>query len=346
MSYGSHGIQQKGRLLEIGEETAGITGERGKSKGKTPEQKERDRLRKIELRKLQKDGEHVRQVKPAPSWFQCSCCMAAIGIGSHSAGKLIGVCNTSVSRQWRDRGVKAEKTSVIGWHMVARKARTAQKEEEEAPSKAYNAAAMQEIRQHRSKAVYPCWSVIWDVEKIRRKSAKAYEEMSPEEKKELYKRQWKGRKNNPHYREKARLAKRKWDKNNPEKARASTRSAIRKRKLVDPGYRAQCNLRNRFKDIMGVVRDPTRGWNSSLIGCDTRQLAAHLEARFKRGMSWENYGTHWHVDHIVPVSKFDHTIPHHVRQCWHYSNLQPLWAADNLAKSDSIDSDTQLSLTL
>jgi hypothetical protein len=96
---------------------------------------------------------------------------------------------------------------------------------------------------------------------------------------------------------------------------------------------------------MEVTRDPSRKWNSALIGCDTHQLAAHLESKFKRGMTWANYGTHWHVDHIMPCAVFDHTKPEQVRQCWHFSNLAPLEAKKNMAKGANIEA-PQLSLLL
>lgn len=52
-------------------------------------------------------------------------------------------------------------------------------------------------------------------------------------------------------------------------------------------------------------------------------------------MSWENYGFYgWHIDHIKPCSKFDLTDPKQQEQCFHYSNLQPLWAIENFKKSD------------
>ena len=52
-------------------------------------------------------------------------------------------------------------------------------------------------------------------------------------------------------------------------------------------------------------------------------------------MSWDNYGIHgWHIDHIRPCASFDLTDPEQQRQCFHYPNLQPLWAFDNLSKND------------
>lgn len=63
---------------------------------------------------------------------------------------------------------------------------------------------------------------------------------------------------------------------------------------------------------------------------------AHLEAQFAPGMTWENRGE-WHVDHIRPLASFDLTDPEQLRTASHYTNLQPLWASDNLAKGARLD---------
>jgi hypothetical protein len=55
-------------------------------------------------------------------------------------------------------------------------------------------------------------------------------------------------------------------------------------------------------------------------------------------MSWSNHGLHgWHIDHIKPVSKFNLFNLNEQKECFHYSNLQPLWAEDNLRKSDNYE---------
>jgi len=72
---------------------------------------------------------------------------------------------------------------------------------------------------------------------------------------------------------------------------------------------------------------------NDLLGCTPAELRAHLENQFVDGMSWDNYGRDgWHVDHVRPCLSFDLTDPEQQRQCFHYSNLQPLWAADNIRK--------------
>jgi hypothetical protein len=74
-----------------------------------------------------------------------------------------------------------------------------------------------------------------------------------------------------------------------------------------------------------------------LLGCTFEYARSHLEAQFTKGMGWDNYGVNgWHIDHIIPCASFDLTDPDQQRQCFHYTNLQPLWAEDNLRKSDKL----------
>jgi hypothetical protein len=51
-------------------------------------------------------------------------------------------------------------------------------------------------------------------------------------------------------------------------------------------------------------------------------------------MTWDNYGPVWHVDHKRPCASFDFSDPVQQRLCWHWTNLQPLFAAENLSKGD------------
>lgn len=72
-----------------------------------------------------------------------------------------------------------------------------------------------------------------------------------------------------------------------------------------------------------------------LLGCDWDTVRKHLESLFQEGMTWENHGMFgWHIDHIRPCASFDLSDPEQQKQCFHYTNLQPLWAEDNLRKSD------------
>ena len=74
------------------------------------------------------------------------------------------------------------------------------------------------------------------------------------------------------------------------------------------------------------------------IGCTARELVAYLEGQFSSGMSWDNYGiSGWHIDHIRPCASFDFSDKKQIHVCFHYTNLQPLWAADNMSKGDKWD---------
>lgn len=87
--------------------------------------------------------------------------------------------------------------------------------------------------------------------------------------------------------------------------------------------------------LIGQVLRRKHGLDVPMIfGCTIRQLRNHLEAQFKPGMNWENQGR-WHVDHITPRSFFEDDKESRLA-CWHFSNLQPLWAEENMSKSRKI----------
>jgi hypothetical protein len=72
-----------------------------------------------------------------------------------------------------------------------------------------------------------------------------------------------------------------------------------------------------------------------LLGCTRAEFLAHIEAQFQPGMTWENRSL-WHIDHIRPCAGFDMLDPAQQRVCFHYTNLQPLWAADNIKKGATL----------
>ena len=71
------------------------------------------------------------------------------------------------------------------------------------------------------------------------------------------------------------------------------------------------------------------------LGCSVKELKLYLESQFQEGMTWDNWSKYgWHIDHIKPLSSFDLSDPEQFKKACHYSNLQPLWAEDNLKKSN------------
>lgn len=108
-----------------------------------------------------------------------------------------------------------------------------------------------------------------------------------------------------------------------------------KRKLAEstPEGRLVRNLRTRLKAFI----ESKIGSRKALFGCTPSQLREHIERQFTKGMTWANYGhMGWHIDHIMPCSAFDLTREDQARICFNWQNLQPLWAADNLSKSDKL----------
>jgi hypothetical protein len=90
------------------------------------------------------------------------------------------------------------------------------------------------------------------------------------------------------------------------------------------------NLRHRLYKMLKGERSAIH--MADLTGCSLEFLKTHLESQFKEGMTWETYGT-WHVDHIRPCESFDFSKAEDQRECFLWSNLQPLWGAENISKN-------------
>lgn len=95
------------------------------------------------------------------------------------------------------------------------------------------------------------------------------------------------------------------------------------------------NLRTRINLVLkGKIKS---GSTIDLLGCSIEFFLQYIESKFLPGMTWNNHTkSGWHIDHIIPCASFDLTDPEQQKKCFHYSNLQPLWAVDNLRKSDKV----------
>lgn len=104
-------------------------------------------------------------------------------------------------------------------------------------------------------------------------------------------------------------------------------------KRENPQHYLRQTIRKRINTILKQInlRLPTE----KMLGCSLEELKLHLESLFVTGMTWDNYGRYgWHIDHIKPLSLFDLCDPNQQSIACHYTNLQPLWAKDNLSKGN------------
>jgi len=113
------------------------------------------------------------------------------------------------------------------------------------------------------------------------------------------------------------------------------------RKKNDPLYKLRITISERIRQALKYHLAGTYKKKDStieLLGCSVDQLKTHLQNQFKEGMSWQNHGE-WHIDHIIPCAAFDLSKKENCLKCFNYKNLQPLWAHENLSKSDKIPID-------
>ena len=150
---------------------------------------------------------------------------------------------------------------------------------------------------------------------------KAYRE-SNKEKERLRKKAWyeANRQTSAEY-------KKQWAFKNREKLNRKQRD---KRKN-DIQFKIRCSLRKRLSAALANNRKLCSAVKD--LGCTIDELKTYLESKFQSGMTWDNYGLYgWHIDHIKPFASFDLTDRKQVLEACHYTNLQPLWATDNLSK--------------
>lgn len=125
-----------------------------------------------------------------------------------------------------------------------------------------------------------------------------------------------------------------WRNNNKDKLNEKVRNRINS----TPQRRLARNLRSRLTTVIKHQNGTKSDIFVNLTGCSPDELKIHIENQFEEGMDWSNYSKKtWHVDHIRPIDSFDLTDPVEQQKCFHYSNLQPMWAKENLEKSNKWD---------
>jgi len=100
-------------------------------------------------------------------------------------------------------------------------------------------------------------------------------------------------------------------------------------------FKLSGNIRKRINKFFRINKIKKSNNTINIIGCSPQELKEHLEKQFTEGMTWDNYGLYgWHIDHIQPLSSGK--TEEDIYKLCHYSNLQPLWAKDNLSKGSKL----------
>lgn len=117
------------------------------------------------------------------------------------------------------------------------------------------------------------------------------------------------------------------------------RQQIRDREMQkyhgDPLFWIKSNMRKRLNKFVSG-KQKVRGFEN-YCGCTLDELRQWIESQFEDWMTWENKGTHWHVDHIIPCTAFDLLSRDHQRICFNWRNLRPMSAVENISKGNSMD---------
>lgn len=96
-------------------------------------------------------------------------------------------------------------------------------------------------------------------------------------------------------------------------------------------------LSSRLSEVLRRTNGNERASIKVYLACDIREFARYIEAQFTPQMNWENYGVFgWHIDHIIPCSYFNLSLPGHSEACFNWRNLRPLWHEENILRQDRI----------
>ena len=116
-----------------------------------------------------------------------------------------------------------------------------------------------------------------------------------------------------------------------EKGKNTYNNWRRDQRKNNPQFKIIENTRNRLNNFLKTKKMIKSNSTFKIVGCTPEKLRTHLKKQFLPGMSWKNYSLKgWHIDHKVPLASAK-TIED-VEKLMHYSNLQPLWAIDNMEK--------------
>lgn len=309
MDYGSQGIFAEGRALDFQQEEGSGTQEHGAGTGSYRKVSKREAdcercgtnfvITKGSVgRYCSHECMNQHKLDSRPDWFECSKCLASIGLGHTVVSRLLGTSKSRLHRAWSKEGIKANLPECGEWRRYASKFGVFKglRAFTECWWGSYATAWMSEYNPK-----FPDWSSIASQE-IAKKRGRAYQSIMH--------------------------------------ATSGKGSRFRLKKIC------RSRIYNAIKRSNEGVKPRLRYRTEKMIACTVEQLRTHLEAKFKRGMNWDNHGDGWHIDHIIPCASFDLSEDNQLLQCMHYTNMQPMWAEQNLRKSDNIEKPEQMSLRL
>lgn len=126
-----------------------------------------------------------------------------------------------------------------------------------------------------------------------------------------------------------------WQEENKIRRQGYMKEYTKNRKENDVQFKLGRNLRKRIANTLR--RNSIKSKLTLVFGCTLSELKKHLESQFKNGMTWRNWGREgWHIDHIKPISSFNLEDKEEFLKAVHYTNLQPLWAFENMSKHAKI----------
>lgn len=109
---------------------------------------------------------------------------------------------------------------------------------------------------------------------------------------------------------------------------------VKLRKISEPGYKMKLSIKSRMRfALKGEVKSDR---TIELLGCSVEYYRDYIQNLFKPGMTFENYGSIWNIDHIIPCAAFDLSMSDEQKKCFHYTNTQPLFVEENASKGDKI----------
>ena len=134
---------------------------------------------------------------------------------------------------------------------------------------------------------------------------------------------------------------REWYYKNKDRVRANQRIYEREGAYRNSlHFKIKDGMRKRILEVLKRDGGKKTQRTMKLVGCTVEELKQHIEKQFKPGMSWEQRHL-FHIDHIIPCASFDLTKLSQQKKCFHYTNLQPLWAIDNIKKGAKLNYEPQ-----